>query len=112
VDALQTALAQTNNYVLYVTNNFMIGETRIKSNPVLNIFFDGQRISFIGGAGVSYALYGSKVDNKSTNPAVPLKTGHVDGHKGYFQFSKFTWWKFMPHKLPEEKSECKCRCKP
>lgn len=91
LDYLNSKLAEEkDSYLLYVTNNFAAGEMRVKSNPIIDIFFDGPRISFIGGAGVTYLLY-------KGNSATPILADHLDGYRGYRQFSKFTWFHYVPN---------------
>jgi hypothetical protein len=92
LDLLCSTMSQPNAYLLYVSNDYSVGETRVKSNPIIDIFFDGPRTSFIGGAGVSYFLY-------HENMGGPVWADHIDGYVGYRQFSKFTWWKYVQDDL-------------
>jgi hypothetical protein len=91
LDLLHLVSQDNGNYVLYVTNNYAIGESRVKSNPVVDIFFDGPRTSFVGGAGISYFLfYGENFDL--------ICADHLDGYSGYNRFSK-TGWPMVPNAL-------------
>ncbi len=59
LDYLHTDLATPGHYLLYVTNSYALDLTRTKSNPILDIFLDGPRISYAGGSGVTFFLYGA-----------------------------------------------------
>ena len=78
LDYLHSQLSKSGNYLLYMTNSYALGETRVNSNPILDIFRNGPSISFIGGAGIAYILYG--------NDAHILLAGRVDGYRGYKRF--------------------------
>jgi hypothetical protein len=92
LDLLYGTLSRDNTYLLYVSDEYAVGETRVKSNPIIDIFFDGPRTSYLGGAGVSYFLY------KGT-ASEPKLAEHLDGYYGYKQFSKFTWWHYVHNDL-------------
>ena len=74
----------------------MVGEQRVKSNPIVDIFFDGPRTAFIGGAGVTYFLYHQK-------DTTPVLSDLVNGYHGYNKFRKFTWWNMVPNDLDSKK---------
>jgi hypothetical protein len=84
LDLLHSVLKQPTSYVLYITNSYSIGENRVKSNPIVDIFTDGPRISFIGGAGVSYFLFHGEETEV-------ILAEHLDGYKGYNRFRKSAW---------------------
>jgi hypothetical protein len=99
LDFLRLISQQVGNYVLYVTNSYSIGEVRVKSNPLVDIFFDGPRTSFIGGAGVSYFLFqGENFDI--------VMADHLDGYQGYKRFSKSAW-PMVPNALTPKKNPSK-----
>jgi hypothetical protein len=78
LDYYQTLLTRNGDYFLFITNNYAIAETRVKSNPILDIFTDGPRISYIGGAGIAYFLYA---------PGSTLVLfDRLDGYRGYRKF--------------------------
>lgn len=96
IDYIDSELKDPNNYLLYVTNSYLIAEMRVKSNPILNIFTDGPRLSFIGGGGVAYFLY------HGTNMQIVL-SGRVDGYEGYrkFKYRKLPWLRHIKNKVED-----------
>lgn len=88
LDYIQTKLRQPNCCLLFVTNSYVIPEMRVKSNPVLNIFTDGPRLSFVGGGGVAYFLYDSNM--------TIIKAGRFDGYVGYKKYH-YQWFPWLQH---------------
>jgi hypothetical protein len=76
LDYIYTELAKPNTYLLYVTNSYALGQTKVKSNPIGDIFTAGPRIYFAGGGGVAYFLY------HGTNMDMVL-SARLDGYQGY-----------------------------
>ena len=78
------------NGLLYIKMLYAGGENRVKSNPLVNLFTDGPRFSYGGGAVVAYILIDS-------NGKIVL-SGTARDLVGYEKIRARYWiWPFTKH---------------